>query len=146
LKASISEQYIAENGATVQHKAEAPLSVVADELCYSSSGFLKGKRTHMPTESRSLQFSSDEVRVAMRDYCYQTGRLLPDHGTIVVKGEQISLPTNSQLPSEDVEFTESEVAAALMMFCIKENIPIARRATKSLQITREHVFLRLDLN
>jgi hypothetical protein len=64
----------------------------------------------------------------------------------VVKGEQISLPTNSQLPSEDVEFTESEVAAALMMFCIKENIPIARRATKSLQITREHVFLRLDLN
>jgi hypothetical protein len=108
-------------------------------------GLLKGKRTHMPTESRSLQFSSDEVRVAMRDYCHQTGRLLPDHGTIMVEKKEISVPTDPNLPVEAVEFSESEVAAALMMFCIKENIPIARRATKSLQITKESVSLRLDI-
>lgn len=44
-----------------------------------------------------------------------------------------------------MKFAENEVGAALVMFCIRKQIPIAKRATKSLEITGETVSLHLKI-
>jgi hypothetical protein len=44
-----------------------------------------------------------------------------------------------------MKFAENEVGAALVMFCIKKLIPIAKRANKSIEITGETLSLHLNL-
>lgn len=99
----------------------------------------------MPTETRVLQFSTNEIVTAMKDYCDQTGRRLPDHGTIVVAEEKIPVSANSDGQYIPVEFSENEVATALMMFCMKQKIPMPRRATKALQISSHSFTLHLEM-
>jgi len=43
------------------------------------------------------------------------------------------------------EFTESELGAAIIMYCIKRGIPMARHAIKSLEVAHETLFLHLRM-
>ena len=102
----------------------------------------------MPTETRVLCFTKLELFEALRDYCSHTGRRLPPEAA-----ERSGLnarqrrPNYRQFSGEEstMKFTDNEVGAALVMFCIRKRIPIAKRATKSLEITGETLSLHLKI-
>jgi hypothetical protein len=102
----------------------------------------------MPTETRVLGFSKNEVFEALRDYYIRTGRRLPPDGAdrLTLKqdtGVQIALSS----PGDELatNFTENEVGAALVMFCIRKRIPIAKRAVKSLEVAGQILSLHLKI-
>jgi len=44
-----------------------------------------------------------------------------------------------------LEFAENKRAAAIIMYCIKRGIPMARHALKSLEISHDTLFLHLRM-
>jgi hypothetical protein len=102
----------------------------------------------MPTETRVLGFNKNELFEALRDYYISTGRRLPpdsaDRLTLKQDGEvQIALESHGD--GLATNFTENEVGAALVMFCIRKRIPIAKRAIKSLEVAGQTLFLHLKI-
>jgi hypothetical protein len=102
----------------------------------------------MPMESRVLHFAQDEVLEALKGYCAQTDRSMPEDpggGFVLFRDEASRLTLGSSDREISTAFTESEVGAALIMFCMKKDIPIARHSIKSLHVGKDHVLLRLDI-
>ncbi|MFY9680590.1 MAG: hypothetical protein WA416_07155 [Candidatus Sulfotelmatobacter sp.] len=102
----------------------------------------------MPTEIRVLSFSKIELFEALRDYCSHTGRRLPPDAAerlVLTQESEVRVTLNSLGEESEMKFAENEVGAALVMFCIRKQIPIAKRATKSLEITGETVSLHLKI-
>jgi len=102
----------------------------------------------MPTETRVLCFSKIELFEALRDYCSHTGRRLPPDAAerlVLTQDSEVGVALNSPGDESAMKFAENEVGAALVMFCIKKLIPIAKRATKSLEITGETLSLHLKM-
>jgi hypothetical protein len=102
----------------------------------------------MPTESRILGFSKTELFEALRDYCSHSGRRLPADGAdrlILNQDTEVRVKLNSLETESAINFTDSEVGAALVMFCIKKRIPIAKRATKSLEVADGTLSLHLKM-
>ena len=98
----------------------------------------------MPTETRVLCFSKNELFDALRDYCGSTGRRLPSDGAerlILTQDTEVRVALNSTGDESAMNFTENEVGAALVMFCIRKQIPMAKRATKSLEVADETISL-----
>ncbi|HEY3768991.1 MAG TPA: hypothetical protein VGN44_09980 [Candidatus Angelobacter sp.] len=103
----------------------------------------------MPMESRTLHFANDEVFEALKEYGRQIGRPMPDgpgNSMALLPDTGARVTLNSMMRETTRSFTESEVAAALIMFCIKRSIPIARRSVKTLQVGNDSVLLRLDIS
>jgi hypothetical protein len=102
----------------------------------------------MPTETRVLGFNKNELFEALRDYYISTGRRLPpdsaDRLTLKQYGE-VQIALESPGDGLATNFTENEVGAALVMFCIRKRIPIAKRAVKSLEVADQTLFLRLKI-
>jgi hypothetical protein len=100
----------------------------------------------MPDESRVLCFSNAEVIEAIVNYCEKTHRTLPLGG---IKGlnfsndKEIKVTVQSEGQMATLSFYENEIAAALILYCNKKGIPIARRALKSLQVAQDIVSLHL---
>ena len=100
----------------------------------------------MPDESRVVSFSNAEVIEAILDYCEKINRALPPGG---IKG--LSFSNNKEFKvtvqpggqAAPFSFYENEIAAALILFCNKRGIPVARRALKSLQVAQDTVSLHL---
>jgi hypothetical protein len=102
----------------------------------------------MPTESRTLGFNKNEWFEALRDFCASTGRRLPAdavNGMILKQDSEVRIVLNPSGDESAITFTESEVGAALVMFCIKKRIPIAKRAVKSLEVADETLSLHLKM-
>ena len=102
----------------------------------------------MPTETRVLCFNKIELFEALRDYCSHTGRRLPPDAAerlVLTQDSEVRVTLNSPGEESAIKFTENEVGAALVMFCIRKRIPIAKRATKSLEITGETISLHLKI-
>jgi len=102
----------------------------------------------MPTEIRILGFTKNEVFEALRDFCSNTGRRLPAGGADgleLTQDTEIRITLNSPGSESAMNFTENEVGAALVMFCIRKRIPIARRATKSLELADQTLSLHLRM-
>jgi len=102
----------------------------------------------MPTESRILSFSKNEVLEALSDYCIGAGRRLPDGGSnrlMLTQDTKVRVALNSAEDKQEINFTEGEVAAALVMHCIKQRIPMPRRAIKSLEVVHETLSLHLRM-
>ncbi len=102
----------------------------------------------MPTEIRVLGFNKDELLEALRDFYAQTGRRLPPASAdrlVLTQDTEIRVALNSAGDESEIKFTESEVGAALVMFCIRKRIPIAKRATKSLELADQTLSLHLKM-
>jgi hypothetical protein len=100
----------------------------------------------MPTERREICFAYGEIIEAIADYCAQVERPLPSgpnkHLTFSNHPEfKVTLTSNSGAPL--ISLQESEVAVALIFFCIKKRIPIPQRAVKSLEAVDNTVLLRM---
>ncbi len=102
----------------------------------------------MPDETRVVRFSNAELIEAIVDYCEKTNRPLPPGG---IKG--LSFSNNNEIKvtvqpdgqAAPFSFYENEIAVALILFCNKKGIPVARRALKSLQVAQDTVSLQLAM-
>ena len=102
----------------------------------------------MPSESRILNFAKNEVFEALRDYCAHTTHAIPEDalcGMVSFNDSQAQVVLNDAGRKSTHSFTESELGAALIMFCINKSIPIAKRSEKSLQFNPDSVALHLEL-
>lgn len=102
----------------------------------------------MPTESRILGFNRDEVLAVLKEYCSGSGRDLPEYkvdGLVMEQGHGAGVKVKLNGSGSSIEFSESEIAAAIIMYCIKRGIPMARHAMKSLEVAHDTLFLHLRM-
>jgi hypothetical protein len=99
----------------------------------------------VPQELRTLSFSKNEVFHALQNYCTQTGTELRDESRKALTLEPSGKVAIEQ-SGKNLHFTQAEVAAALIMFCAQNSIPVARRSTKSLEVIGESLALRLTIS
>lgn len=102
----------------------------------------------MPTESRVIHFANDEVFEALKEYSTQTDRAIPAEARyrlISYRDMQARVILNSAGEKSAINFSESELGAALLMFCIKNSIPVAKRSVKTIDFKQDAVALRLEL-
>ena len=93
----------------------------------------------MPSEMRKMVFSQDELQAALVNYALRTKRKLPN-ATIesihVEEKNEISVtivyaPDGTE-EAKTVEFEQTHVAAAVILFCRTHEIPLPREARKVL--------------
>ena len=93
----------------------------------------------MPSEMRKLVFTSDELREALINYALRTQRRLPaariEHVAVAKAGGVTA--TFVYAPSDDhspdpIEFDETNVAAAIILYCRTREIPLPRGGRKIL--------------
>jgi hypothetical protein len=73
---------------------------------------------------------------------------LPPDGAerlVLTQDSEVRVALNSAGEESAMNFTETEVGAALVMFCIRKQIPMAKRATKSLDVADETISLHLKM-
>jgi hypothetical protein len=102
----------------------------------------------MPSESRIVTFSNAEVSEALTEFCEQTKRPLPEGGIkrLTFSNEkEVRIAVEPEKGNGAMNFYEHEIAAALILYCNKRSIPVARRAVKSLQIAQDTVALHLAM-
>ena len=102
----------------------------------------------LPTETRAVSFTNAEVIEALEQYCERTKRPLPSSGIkdlTFSNGKEIGVTITPNGSAPAIHFGENEIAVALIVFCNKKGIPIARRALKSLQVLQDSVSLHLAI-
>ena len=99
-------------------------------------------------ESRVISFSNVEAIDALIEYCTATKRQLPKGGInrlVFTNDAEIKVTAEFNGDAASISFYQNEVAAALIFYCNKKGIPVARRALKSLQVAQDSVALNLSL-
>ena len=102
----------------------------------------------MPDESRVVSFSTAEMIEAIVDYCEKVDRPVPPGGIKGLtfsndKGIKVTVQPHAKAPP--FGFHEHEIAVALILFCNKKGIPVARRPIKSLKVAQDTVSLHLAI-
>ncbi len=95
----------------------------------------------MPSELRRLTFSEQEVMDAAATYAARTGRSVPRGklqavrpGPAPEKNFLLELDGTVNPDDHEVVLEAEFLGAALIMHCIEQNIPIPRRAERSLRV------------
>jgi hypothetical protein len=102
----------------------------------------------MPTESRILGFNQHETLEVLKEYCSQTGRVFAIDSVdklTMTQDKEVKIEMKFKGNGLTLEFTESELAAAIIMYCIRRGIPMARHAMKSLEVKHDTLFLHLRI-
>ncbi len=102
----------------------------------------------MPTETRVVTFSNAEAIDALVDYCGKINRELPQTGIkrlTFSNDSEIKVTLEFDAGAPAIRFYENEIAVALILFCNKKGIPVARRAIKSLQVGQDTIALHLAI-
>src|SRR5579864_5980706 len=102
----------------------------------------------MPNESRVISFSNAEAIDALIDYCVAAKRDMPAGGIkrlVFSNDTEIKVTADFNGGAPSISFFQNEVAAALIYYCNKKGIPVARRAVKSLQVAQDTIALHLAL-
>ncbi|MFZ5610245.1 MAG: hypothetical protein ACOY99_11630 [Pseudomonadota bacterium] len=104
----------------------------------------------MAEEVRCIVFSSEEVLAALSAVMRQRGDEAPGDGapTLVLsrdgKGRPIAMIAYVMArPACEFSFTNQELMAALVHYCMQSAIPLARRASKMLDIENDRLALFL---
>ncbi len=106
----------------------------------------------MPQEMRKLSFSQSELQAALVNYALRSEMRLPNaniEDVIVSKenGVAVKLVFTPSDPNEvrAVEFAQEHVAAAIILFCRTQKIPLARDARKVLMAEDESVSMMIQI-
>jgi hypothetical protein len=108
----------------------------------------------MPREDRRIYFDYSELYKAVYALSVQNGIKKPPPGVVVTmsrdKDDPKKITATIENPLEKdsartVEYSSDFVAAALMLFCRGHNIPISKKARKSVEISGSDVVLRLEI-
>lgn len=105
----------------------------------------------MPREDRSIIFSFEETYKAIYALCMKKEIRRPPPGNIAAinidaedKKRLILQISNRQENTESqVEYSRDFLAAALLLYCRSQSIPISRKATKSVEFKPDSVILRM---
>ena len=91
----------------------------------------------MPSEMRKIVFSVEELQAALINYALRTKKKLPNTtiDSILVEGKEgvtatILYVRDGTEEAKSVEFTQNDVAAALILYCNSQKIPLPRDAKK----------------
>jgi two-component system chemotaxis response regulator CheY len=98
----------------------------------------------MPTDSRIIAFTESELKDALFVYCQATGRKLSDPGMghLRIRSDaNIAVSVEGHTPGNATVFDANDIAAALILYCRNEKIPLPRNATKSLKIEKGSIAL-----
>ena len=106
----------------------------------------------MPTETRILVFSPDEVAEALAEYRDAGHGKLPAGDIIYCRvGEgtmdvaiKVVVPASREVLTAAV--SAEDVGAALVAHCLSRSVPLAMKATRSLEVQGSNLALRLSLN
>ncbi|MCB9996434.1 MAG: hypothetical protein H6869_08380 [Rhodospirillales bacterium] len=105
----------------------------------------------MPREDRRIIFSYDEAYKAVYSLCVQKEIKKPPPGHIDAidvdpddKNKLVLSINNSHENTEHtLTYSRDFLAAALMLFCRSQGIPISKKATKSVELKPDSLILRL---
>lgn len=105
----------------------------------------------MPTEIRRLLYSEVEVARAVSELSLNTATGMPPGAVLDYKVEKES-PIELRLHLQTREgkqlyhtIDEAFVAAALISYCMRNNIPIARKSRKTVKVTKNGIALDMTL-
>jgi len=93
----------------------------------------------MPVDIRNVVFSSEELQAALVNYALRKSIHMPnaciERTGVEMKGElKVQLyfaPAEQKTSGSVVTFTYAQIAAALIMYCLQHNEPLAKMAQKS---------------
>lgn len=108
----------------------------------------------MPSEVRTITFRQAEVVSALIDYRARKGKPLPKGKLFRFSAEAnpgvhvaLAIAVEGEDRLETFDFPPEQLGASLVMFCMKNKIPLpSRHATKGLQIAGDCVALVIKLN
>lgn len=100
----------------------------------------------MCQEERWLSFTPEEVSEAVHLFCKRTDRRTPDARDLAVEIDDLcDRGAGMRLKGTGESFGslfESELMTALILYCAKRKIPLARRAEKELRRDGERLVLK----
>lgn len=105
----------------------------------------------MPREDRQLIFDYDEVYQALRVLCAKSDKEEPVEGALmevrVHKDDKqrilLKVVNHKKNLSQDLEYSLDFLAAALMLYCRENYIPLPKDARKLVQVSDHSVTLRI---
>lgn len=111
----------------------------------------------MPKEVRYLLFSTDELRECLHDYANGHAAAGTDRYDAVQDvsltqtpeggaGAHVKLRKQGTDEVEERDFVASDLNSALLLFCSKRGIPLAKRAQKSVEIFSDQIALMMTIN
>ncbi len=108
----------------------------------------------MITEYRQLVFPRADIIMALSGLRKAQGSPLPAGSItkfVVSAEEAISVsiyvsPEKRARTSEEFTFNEGEIAAALVLYCVNQGIPLPAKSTKVLQLFGDTLILQLAIN
>ena len=111
----------------------------------------------MPMEMRKLAFTQDELQAALVNYALRQEMKMPRASMerMVVKQDKkkksttvvMLFPTDIDTGERKrIEFTEAQTAAAIIMYCKMQKIPLPRNARKTLSAENESVAIIMSVN
>ena len=107
----------------------------------------------MPTEIRRLSFSEDDVQAALVNYALRSNMKMPRSGIQNLRvhkedGIPVTLhfAPNEDGDARDVEFSEAHLAAAIILFCRVQEIPVPRDARKVLSHDKNTVSMTMQVH
>ncbi len=106
----------------------------------------------MPTELRRLNFSEEELQAALVNYALRSNMKMPNasiQSLRIYKKDGISVTLHFTPSDEgaarDVEFSEAHLAAAIILFCRVQEIPVPRDARKVLSFDKNTVAMTMQV-
>lgn len=91
----------------------------------------------MPIDTRTIAFNQSELKEALFNYCSATGHGLCDPGLTHLKVSDekgVVAIVEGHAPGVATVFAQNEIAAALILYCRDQKIPLPRAAKKSLKM------------
>jgi|TARA_B100000315_G_scaffold260282_1_gene320545 hypothetical protein len=107
----------------------------------------------VPVELRRLVFSEQEVQAALINYALRSDMKLPNaniQSLQVFKKDGISailkFPPNAEGKAREVNFSEAHLAAAIILYCRVQDIPVPRDARKVLAHNKNSVSMSMEVH
>jgi len=105
----------------------------------------------MPSETRQIIFSHDEVVAAIQQLYQRSHQVFPkgriwDIAISEENGCQVDCDiVDSHNVRDRVTVAGAKLAAALILFCITRKVPLPANAQKALSVVNNHLALRVTL-
>lgn len=107
----------------------------------------------MPIEMRKIDFSTEELQAALVNFALRTQKKLPNAtiDSTVVEGKETLTATLNYVPqgteeeAKSVQFSHTDLAAALILYCSSQQIPLPREAKKLVVPYEESVGMIIKL-
>ena len=102
----------------------------------------------MPSELRIIRFQLDEISIAVKAFASRIKMVVPATKILEAYVAPDGSP-NTLLRYEGEEkfvpISNTRLAACLIAYCEKLKIPLPRKASKSLHVSKEHMDMRIGL-